>query len=216
VAGLILMTQKVGFFGGTFDPPHCGHALLAKHACEQAELDELLWVLTPRSPFKKEQFSSLEQRIHMVELMAAHQKKSVLSTVDINRAPPYYTLETAKLIRKQLSDGDSLFFVMGGDSLRTFPKWYGASELVNDVLTGIIVARRPDDRLEASNLQQELPGLKEKLFFIEMQSLNIASREIRTKIQQGLSVQGEMLPEVVSYIQSNNIYQNPSASKESE
>lgn len=210
------MAKRVGFFGGTFDPPHCGHALLAKYAFEQAHLDELFWVLTPRSPFKKEVYSSLEQRIDMVELVSATQTYSSVSYVDIDRQPPYYTLDTAKLIREQLADEDSLYFIMGGDSLRMFPKWHGASELVNNVLTGLIVARRPADRLDIDKVQTELPGLTEKLIFIEMESLNIASREIRTKIQQGLSVQGELIPEVVSYIQSNHLYQDLFPSEESE
>lgn len=210
------MAKKVGFFGGTFDPPHCGHALLAKYAFEQAQLDELFWVLTPRSPFKKVEYSTLSQRIHMVELVVACQKYSTLSYVDIDRDPPYYTLDTAKLIRGQISEDDELYFIMGGDSLRMFPKWHGASELVNDVLTGMIIARRPGDQLDMGEVEKALPGISEKMICINMKHLNVASREIRTKILRGLPVKGEMIPEVISYIQSNQLYQNTSDPKESE
>lgn len=115
------MGNKVGFFGGTFDPPHCGHALLAKYAYEQCGLDELLWVLTPLSPFKQTVNSTLDQRIKMVELMLACQPFSRLSRVEIEREPPYYTIKTAKLLRNQLEEDDELYFILGGDSLRYFP-----------------------------------------------------------------------------------------------
>ena len=208
------MGRRIGFLGGTFDPPHCGHALLAQYAYEQANLDELWWVLTPRSPFKREVYSTLEQRIHMVELIVASQQFSYFSSVDLDREPPYYTLDTAKLLRQSLSEDDQLFFIMGGDSLRNLPKWYGAVELVHQVLDGLIVARRPGDELDLSRTEKALPGITNKTILVDMKKLDIASREIRDKIQRGLSVEGELTPEVVSYIQSNHIYQNISASEE--
>ena len=204
------MGKRVGFFGGTFDPPHCGHALLAKYAYEQGNLDQLFWVLTPLSPFKETTYTTLEQRIHMVEIMVSCQKYSSLSRVEIDRTPPYYTLDTARLLRSQLNREDELYFILGGDSLRYFPKWYGASELIFEVLDGLIVARRPGDDLDLNRTERALPGISEKLTFVNMKRLDVASSEIRTKIQQGLSVEGELIPEVVAYIQSNHLYQHPS------
>ena len=204
------MGKKVGFFGGTFDPPHCGHALLAKHAVEQSQLDELLWVLTPLSPFKHKTYSTLEERIDMVERTVSCQEFSSLSRVEINREPPYYTLDTAKVLRSQLNPGDELYFILGGDSLRFFPKWHGAKELIFDVLDGLIVARRPGDNLDINRTERSMPGILQKLIFVTMSRLDIASSEIRTKIQQGLSVEGELVPEVISYIKNKNLYRNPS------
>lgn len=200
--------KKIGFFGGTFDPPHCGHASLAKNAYEQAGLDVLLWVVTPLSPFKNFTFATLDQRIEMLHLMIAQQPFSQLSLVEADRQPPYYTLDTAKLLRNQLTACDELYFILGGDSLRYFPKWHGAAELIHKVLSGLIVARRPGDDLDLERTESALPGISEKIHFIEMQGLIIASSEIRTKIQRGQSVQEDLVPDVLNYIHQNHLYQN--------
>ena len=210
------MGKRVGFFGGTFDPPHQGHALLAQNAYHQAQLDDLLWVLTPLSPFKNYTHARLQQRIEMVELMVGSQSFSRLSRVEINRQPPYYTLETAEIIRNSLNKEDELFFVMGGDSLRYFPKWHGAGKLLHQVLNGLIVARRPGDDLDLSRTERSLPGILEKITFIDMKKLDIASSEIRTKIQRGYSVDNDLIPEVKEYIQKKHLYEKPYYLEESE
>ncbi len=202
------MRKRVGFFGGTFDPPHCGHALLAKYAYEQGNLDELLWVLTPLSPFKETTYATLDQRVAMVEMMLRYQKYSKLSRAEIDRNPPYYTLDTAKILRNQLNADDELFFVLGGDAMRYFPKWHGADELINQVLDGIIVARRPGDGLDLDRTEHAMPGISNKITVVTMKRLPIASSEIRTKIQRGLPVEGELVPEVFSFIQQNHLYED--------
>jgi nicotinate-nucleotide adenylyltransferase len=202
------MKKRIGFFGGTFDPPHCGHALLAEYAYEQGNLDALLWVLTPLSPFKETTYATLDQRIAMIEMMLTYQKFSRLSRAEIDRNPPYYTLDTAKLLRSQLGAEDELYFVLGGDAMRYFPKWHGAYELIDRVLDGLIVARRPGDGLDLSRTEKAMPGISNKMTVVTMKRLPIASSEIRTKIQRGLSVEGEVVPEVFSYIQKNHLYED--------
>jgi nicotinate-nucleotide adenylyltransferase len=200
------MSKKVGFFGGTFDPPHLGHLSLARHATEKMELDHLLWVLTPMSPFKKQTHASLDQRIHMVKLTAEELPGSEYCSIDVDREPPYYTCDTARLIKQTLAPDDKLYFLLGADSLTGLPKWYHAAELVNDYLDGLIVARRPGTALDLTLLNEQMPGIDQKISFVDMPCIDISSREIRKKIKGGKTGKKYMPPPVYQFIEESSLY----------
>ena len=200
------MSEKVGFFGGTFDPPHLGHLSLARHATEQMQLDRLLWVLTPISPFKNQTHASLEQRIHMVQLTTEELAGSEYCSIDVEREPPYYTRDTAHLIKQTLAADDKLYFLLGGDSLEGLPKWYHAKELVNELLDGLIVAQRPGTPLDLIQLNKQMPCINQKITFVEMPGIEISSRVLRKKIKGGKSAKKYMPISVYQYIQESNLY----------
>lgn len=200
------MARRIGFFGGTFDPPHIGHLALAQTAYEQASLDEVLWVLTPQSPLKTTVFSTLEQRCKMVALTIQQTPHFVFSQVDVDREPPYYTVDTARLIRESFSENINLFFIMGGDSLKNLVKWYQAKELIFARLDGLIVARRPGDELDLDDLEKALPGIGEKIQLINMPALAISSFNIRTKIAQHREINTDVTEAVNVYIHEQGLY----------
>jgi nicotinate-nucleotide adenylyltransferase len=200
------MPQKVGFFGGTFDPPHLGHLSLAAHATEQMELDLLLWVLTPISPFKNQTHASLEQRIQMVKLATEGQPKSEYCSIDVKREPPYYTFDTACQIKQTLATDDKLYFLLGADSLAGLPKWYHAAELVHEYLDGLIVARRLGTALDLTLLNEQMPGIDQKISFVDMPYIDISSREIRKKKKNGKSVKHFLPSSVHDFIKKTNLY----------
>ena len=200
------MSEKVGFFGGTFDPPHLGHLSLARYATEQMELGRLLWVLTPISPFKNQTHASLEQRIHMVKLITDELAGSEYCSIDVEREPPYYTCDTARLIKQSLPAGDALYFLLGADSLEGLPKWYHAETLVNELLDGLIVARRPGTPLDLTQLNERMPGINQKITFVDMPGIDISSRALRKRIKSGKSAKKYMPISVYQYIQESNLY----------
>lgn len=200
------MARRIGFFGGTFDPPHIGHLALAQTAFEQASLDQVLWVLTPQSPLKTTVFSTLEQRCTMVELTIKQIPYFDFSRVDIDREPPYYTVDTARYIRESFLENVSLFFIMGGDSLKNLVKWYKAKELIFERLDGLIVARRPGDELDLDALEKALPGIGGRIQFINMPALDISSFNIRTKIAQHGEINTDVIETVNAYIQEQRLY----------
>jgi nicotinate-nucleotide adenylyltransferase len=200
------MPKKVGFFGGTFDPPHLGHLSLAIHATEQMELDQLLWVLTPISPFKNQTHASLEQRIQMVKLTTEGQPKSEYCSIDVEREPPYYSCDTARLIKKDLAPDDQLYFLLGADSLTGLPKWYHAAELVHEYLDGLIVARRPGTALDLTQLNEQMPGIDQRISFVDMPCIDISSREIRKKTKNGKPVKNFLPSSVHEFIEKSNLY----------
>ncbi|MFN2303432.1 MAG: nicotinate-nucleotide adenylyltransferase [Anaerolineales bacterium] len=198
--------KRIGIFGGTFDPPHVGHLILAAEARDQLDLDCTIWVLTPDPPHKRgKEISSITHRLAMVELAIGDDDGFSLSYVDINRPGPHYTLDTVKILRQQYPD-QALFYLMGGDSLANLAEWYHAKELL-DVLDGIGVMRRPGDDIDLSELIVQLPQLPQKLNFVTAPLLEISAHQIRRRVLQNRAYRYYVLPQIYEYIHINGIYQ---------
>jgi nicotinate-nucleotide adenylyltransferase len=201
--------MRLGIFGGTFDPPHLGHMILAAEARYQLRLDRLLWVLTPAPPHKIGwPISSLEQRIALV-LAAIHQHQDPdfeISRVDIDRQPPYYSVDTMLLLRKKFPQAD-LIYLMGGDSLHDLPTWHEAMRFIQ-ACSGIGVMRRPGDSIDLETLESSLPGLREKVHFVEAPLLEISARQIRERIASGRPYRYYLPPEVYEMIKEQGYYQD--------
>ena len=123
------MPNRIGLFGGTFDPPHLGHLILASEAQSQLELTRLLWILTPEPPHKHDQLiTSVEHRLAMVNLAIADNPSFELSRIELDRPGPHYTLDTIKLVAEQNPNAE-IVPIIGGDSLRNLPTWHDLKDL---------------------------------------------------------------------------------------
>ena len=197
--------KRLGIFGGTLDPPHVGHLILAAEARDQLALDCTVWVLTPDPPHKRgKDISSLDHRLAMVELAIGEDEAFTLSHVDINRPGPHYTVDTVNLLRGEYPDCE-LIYLMGGDSLHDLPNWYEVVKLL-DALDGIGVMRRPGDDIDLSKLLQALPQLEEKLNFVTAPLLEISADQIRRRASQNRSFRYYLLPRIYEYICTHQIY----------
>lgn len=197
--------MRVGIFGGTFDPPHLGHLILAAEASSQMKLDKLLWVLTPDPPHKRDQhLTPIEIRFELVKLSLRDDPTFEMCRVDLDRPGPHYTLDTVKLI-KQVYPRADIFYLIGGDSLHDYPNWHRASELL-DELDGLGVMRRPGDQVNMSLLESKIPGISQKIHFIEAPLLEIASHQIRRRIRQGRPFRYYVLPVVYQKILEKRYY----------
>jgi nicotinate-nucleotide adenylyltransferase len=202
------MTQRIGIFGGTFDPPHLGHLILASEARSKLQLDRLLWVLTPIPPHKPDQpISPLEDRLAMLKLALADEPEFELSTVDMDRPGPQYTLDTIKLLAQKYP-GAELIPLIGGDSLHDLPTWHEPRELVA-ACHEIAVMRRLGDSIDLSQLEKQIPGITAKVRFVEAPLLEIASHEIRQRAAGSLPFRYYVLPSVYHYIIEHKLYMNP-------
>ncbi|MBI5352990.1 MAG: nicotinate (nicotinamide) nucleotide adenylyltransferase [Chloroflexi bacterium] len=196
---------KIGFFGGTFDPPHIGHLILASEAAHQFGLTRLLWVLNPDPPHKQEQdITPLHHRLEMLERMIADNPGFELSRIEIDRPGPHYTINTIRYIMQQEPDAE-IFLLIGGDSLRDLPKWRSPSELVTAV-SKISVMRRPGDSFDMPALESQISGLTDKVTFIDALLLNLSSSEIRRRIADGNVYRYYVHPAVYEYIETNHLY----------
>jgi nicotinate-nucleotide adenylyltransferase len=186
---------RLGVFGGTFDPPHLGHLILAAEAMEQLKLDRLLWVLTSAPPHKLNQsISPLSLRLELLQAALGDAPYFELSRVDIDRPAPYYAADTVQLLAAQFP-GAELIYLMGGDSLHDLPGWYQPDVFLAGC-SGLGVMRRPGDQIDLPRLENSLPGIQAKLQFINSPLLEISSKQIRERIHSGRTYR-YFLPEAV-------------------
>ena len=197
--------QTIGIFGGTFDPPHLGHLILAAEARAQLGLERLLWVLTPDPPHKQGQsIAPLEHRLEMVKLAIADDPQFEISSVELTRTGPHYALDTVNILAGQ-NPGVNLAYLMGGDSLRDLPHWHRPADFLSAChLIGVM--RRPGDTIELATLEKTLPGLLSKVRFVEAPLLDIAAQEIRRRIAEGRPFRYFLPERVYEYIDRHGLY----------
>lgn len=199
------MPERIGIFGGTFDPPHLGHLILAAEARAQLRLDVLLWVLTAVPPHKLgQQITALDDRLTMLRLAIHDEPAFKLSRIDIDRPGPHYSTDTVRLLR-EANPGASLVFLIGGDSLQDMSTWHEPGLLVSEC-DEIGVMRRPDAQIDLGNLEKQIPGLTAKLQFVATPLLEIASHQIRKRVAEGRPFRYYVPAAVYEYIRENQLY----------
>lgn len=173
--------MRIGIFGGTFDPPHLGHLILAMEACDQLNLDKLLWMVTPDPPHKQNlTITPVEIRMDLIEAAIQEDPKFEVSKVEMERPAPQYAVDTIRAL-KTLYPSASLIYLMGGDSLHDLPEWHHPQRLV-EISDGLGVMRRPGDLVDLTVLEEQLPGITKKVSFVDAPLLEISSRQIRQRI----------------------------------
>lgn len=197
--------ERIGLFGGTFDPPHVGHLILASEAKSQLELNRVLWTVTPDPPHKQDQtITSLEHRLAMVKLAIEDNPSFVLSDVELNRPGPHYTIDTIKLLAEQNPDAE-IVPIIGGDSLNDLPTWHEPKEIIY-AAHWVGVMRRPGEETNLQALEQELPGISSKVHYVEAPLLEIASSEIRSRVAKGKPFRYYLPEPVYEYIEKHHLY----------
>jgi nicotinate-nucleotide adenylyltransferase len=200
------MPRRTGIFGGTFDPPHIAHLILAEEALAALQLDCLLWILTPVPPHKPEQqITPVEHRLAMLHAAIGDHPRFELSRVDIDRPPPHYAADSMERIREHYPE-DILVYVMGGDSLRDLPGWYAPGRFVS-LCDAIAVVRRPGVEVDTDSVAAQLPGIEPKLRFVDAPLLEISASKIRARVSEGRPFRYYLLPAVYEIIQERRLYQ---------
>jgi nicotinate-nucleotide adenylyltransferase len=199
--------SRIGLFGGTFDPPHVGHLILASEARYQLALTRMLWVPAADPPHKTgDVITPLEQRLDMLQLAVAGDETFEISRLDIDRPGPHYTLDTLRAARAAFP-GSQIILVIGGDSLRDLPAWHQPAEVVG-ACDEIGVMRRPRDVIDLTSLEHLLPGLSVKLHFVDAPLLDIASSEIRQRVSRQLPFKYYVPQAVHDYIIARGLYRS--------
>ncbi len=192
------MQKRVGILGGTFNPIHNGHLLIAEQAREQVGLDEV-WFMPARIPPHKEDQGILtaEHRLRMVELAVADHPRFRATDIELKREGPSYTVDTLLLLHAEYPE-HRFFFIVGGDMLQILPKWHRYEELKK--LVHFIGISRPGSVFEA-----EL--LKPHVTFVEVPAWDISSTWIRDKARQAKSLRYLVPQAVESYIKEYKLYE---------
>ncbi len=199
------MAVRIGVFGGTFDPPHLGHLILASEARAQLELDRLLWVLTPVPPHKLAQpISPLEDRLAMLSRAIGNDPDFEVSPVDMDRPGPHFTVDTLRLLHEQ-NPGAVLAFLLGEDSLRDLLTWHEPQQVVAEC-DEIGVMRRPGVTIDLSSLEKQFAGITAKVRFVDAPLLEIASHQIRKRAAEGRPFRYYVPEAVYQYIVEKGLY----------
>lgn len=201
------MGPKLGILGGTFDPPHLGHLLLAETVREALSLARVLFVPAADPPHKQEQAKSAAgHRRRMVELAIADNPRFELCTVDLERPGPHFSVDTVALIRQRYAlPADDCIFIIGGDSLADLPVWHRPAELIS--LCRLAVVHRPGVQPDVNQLATQVPGISGRLTWVETPLMQIAASDIRARVAAGQSIRYRVPPPVQTYIAQHHLYQ---------
>ena len=196
---------RVGIFGGTFDPLHVAHLILADEAKHQLSLDKVLWMLTPNPPHKKSwALTPVDQRLSMLESAIADNPYFIVSRIDVARPAPQFAVDTMSLLREEYPVS-KIFYLMGGDSLHDLPTWERPREFI-DKCDGLGVMRRPADDVDLDALTHLLPEITGKVKYVEAPLMKISARDIRNRVKLGLPFRYFVTGSVFEFIQEKNLY----------
>lgn len=200
--------MDIGILGGTFDPIHNGHIIVAEEVRARLNLAEVVFVPAGQPWLKAgSPILAAEHRVQMVRLAIAGKPYFKLSTMEVERAGPSYTVDTIAELRAQLGTGDELFFILGWDNLAQFPKWKEPSRIIK--MCRLVAVPRPGYSLpDLSSVEASLPGLSRRLILLDKPEVDIVATEIRDRVAQGLSIR-HLVPEPVDeYIRQHKLYVN--------
>lgn len=196
--------MNIGVLGGTFDPIHIGHLVVAEEARIKFGLREVLFVPAGQPWLKLGRNITLAvHRVEMVRRAIADNLHFKLCTLEVERPGPSYTVDTLTMLRKQLGSEASLFFILGRDTLAELPLWKEPEKLIQ--LCRLVVAPRLGSK-DLKHLETAIPGLLDKVIQLDMPVIGISSSGIRQRIAQGLPIRYLVPAEVEKYITEQKIY----------
>lgn len=200
--------MRLGLFGGSFDPVHYGHLLLAETCRESARLDRIWFVPAAQSPHKRHQRTTEPRhRREMLELAIGGHPAFEICTWEIDRGGVSFTVDTLTQLRAELPNAE-VFFLMGADSLRDFPTWREPQRICN-LATPLVVARPEAPRPDLSPIA---PWLSEAALqqvaelTVAMPLIQLSSSDIRDRIGLGKSIRYRTPRAVEMYIESHGLY----------
>jgi nicotinate-nucleotide adenylyltransferase len=198
--------MEIGILGGTFDPIHKGHLAVAEEVRLRLNLDEVIFIPVGR-PWRKAGNPILpaEHRVEMVRLAIADRPAFNVSTIEVDREGPSYTVDTLEELKSMRSGGDELFFIVGWDSLADLPYWRAPEQIVRLCL--LVAVPRPGcfppdlDALESS-----IPGISERIILLDRPEVNVSASQIRERVASGLPISGLVSEAVEKYIREHRLY----------
>ena len=199
--------MRIGIFGGTFDPPHLGHLILAERCREAAGLDEVWFLPSFQPPHKLDRtMSRFESRCDMVALAAIGQPAFKVERIESELPPPSYTAETLRVLKHRHPPHD-FHLIVGGDSLADLPIWYHPERIVAQA--ELIAVARPGVILPTANeLAQKIkvPESEIRLQVIESPLVDLSSTEIRRRVAEGRSIRFLVPRSVEEFIREKRLY----------
>ncbi len=220
--------KGVGIFGGTFDPIHIGHLIIAEQALDSLKLEKIIFIPNGNPPHKSISYAKKDHRLKMIQLAIEDNRRFEVSDIEINKTEKSYTVDTILSMKKIVKD--EVFFIMGSDSLINIKSWYQYEKLL-ECCNFIILPRvlnnldekiiqlltQTDELIDENNIALNINYLKkwieinlnmvlEKFFFIDFPLLEISSTTVRKNILDKRSINYLVPSKVIQYIYEENLY----------
>jgi nicotinate-nucleotide adenylyltransferase len=199
--------MRIGIFGGTFDPVHMGHLILAEQCRAQAGMDEVWFLPSYHPPHKAaKEVTRFDQRCEMIELATAGHASFKVERIEKELPPPSYTAETLSELRRRHPEHE-FFLLMGSDQLPDLPLWYEPRRVVEQA--GLVVVPRPGVMLWTAERLAKALGLDAdsvRLRFVACPMIEIASRELRRAVADGMSIRYMVPRAVEEYVRERKLY----------
>lgn len=193
--------MKVCLFGGTFDPPHLGHLIIAQTIFEAENFDQIVFVPAYQPPHKNGmKISPVNQRLEMLNIAIKENPNFIMSDLEIERKGLSYSIDTIMEFKKQNNlNSNELFYLMGSDSLRQFKKWKDPKMIIDE--SRVIVAIRPGFR------PSDIPNwILAKIQFASIPRIEISSTTIRERWVNDKTIRYMVTESVWQYINKNKLY----------
>jgi nicotinate-nucleotide adenylyltransferase len=196
--------KRYGIFGGSFNPPHVAHLILAENVKEQLELDKVIFIPSGKHALKDSGLQAdAEQRLCMARIAFEKDSCFEVNDIEIRKAKSgitNYTVDTMiDLYNKYQSDFIKLYLIIGIDNLIEFPQWKDPHKLF--VLTEVIVINRPGYLIQDVSVE-----FSRKARYLSVPMLEISSTDIRNRVRENKSIKYLVDPEIENYIRNNNLY----------
>lgn len=198
-------------FGGTFDPIHLGHTIVAGDAAEYISAEKIIFIPANCSPLKDFfPVANGDDRLAMIALAIAGDKRFQLSDCELKKPGPSYTLETVRQFQHSYGSNTAIYWLIGADTIEELPHWYGIIELIDecDLCAMYRAGCEPPDFARFTSIWG--PGRVEKLQrnVIQTSLIDISSTEILNSLAAGRDVTNMLSPPVADYIRKHNLYQS--------
>jgi nicotinate-nucleotide adenylyltransferase len=191
--------MRLGLYGGTFDPIHLGHLILAEACREACDLDRVWFIVAGSPPHKPEGRTDVAHRLEMARLAVAGNPAFEVSEIETRRPGPHYSVETLEAVALE-RPGDDLFFLIGGDSLVDLPHWREPDKILQ--LAGLVVANRPGFEPPPFDVPPDAKAIQR----VTIPPIGIASHEVRRRMLEGRSIRYQVPRAVEAYIDAHGLY----------
>ncbi|MBX5449296.1 nicotinate-nucleotide adenylyltransferase [Thermogemmatispora sp.] len=201
--------RRIGLLGGTFDPIHYGHLVIAEEVRATLALSEVVFIPTGHPPHKPDRpVTPATHRLAMLRLAIASNPAFSICEIEIERPGPSYTVETLRLLRERWGPEAYFAFILGADSLADFASWYNAAGVLAQLNCLVAVGRpgyRPPEELLAT-LEKRLPSIRERLRVVNAPSLSISASDLRRRVAEGRPIKYQTPESVEAYIAEHRLY----------
>lgn len=204
-AAILGSARRVGLYGGTFDPVHCGHLIAATEVIDRLRLDKVIFLPAGEPPHKRNRsIAAPHHRVTMLELATASRERLAVSSFDLGHGGPSYTAQLLRRAHAAASAAHEFYFLMGEDSFGDFPAWREPGTIAQ--LARLVVVTRPEADVTMEQVIARVPELRDRVDCVSIPLVSTSSGDLRQRVASGRPIAYQVPTEVERYIYAHGLY----------